>query len=137
MSLMILYVPFVAGLAMLVVLFAIWLKGIRSYSNVVVWLAAGVSVAQLFTGLFLTVAPPEEQPGIGVVLIVMAVITVIATSRVYNSMRGQMNNSVADPTKKIAKMITDYNDELIRTTDIVERNRIKHQIDKLKGDLKS
>ena len=118
---------------MLIALLVIRLKGIRSNSKAMILLAAGVSLGQLSGGLALL----TKQPSLGFAMIFMAIITVVATVVVYSNPRPQRNNAGEEATKKIEKMIVDYNQVLLRTTDIVERQRIKSQIDKLKGDLKN
>ena len=132
MNPILLYIPIAAGLAMLVALLVIRLKEVRSNAKAIMIVAAGVSVVQLFGGLFFV----ATQPGIGIVSIVMALITMFAAVRVYNTMRPQWNNAEG-PSRKIEKMIKDYNDVLIHTTNIIERERIKSEISKLKQDLNS
>lgn len=132
MNPMLLYIPLVAGSAMLVALLIIWLKEIRSNLKAVVLLAAGVSVVQFLSGLLFAASHPE----VGAVSIFMAMIISFATVRIYNSLRPHWKNA-EDAPGKIEKMIKDYNDVLTHTTNIIERERIKNQIAKLNEDRKN
>jgi hypothetical protein len=135
MKLMLLYVPFASGLAILVALLVIRLKRIRSNFPLVAWITAGVVVAQLSTGLFFVVLPPRNEFVMGIVLISMAITDIIAAILVYNRIQPTGQFAGEHPTEKIGKIIKDYNDELNLTTTIIERERIKNEIDKPNEDL--
>lgn len=132
---MLFYLPFVAGLAVLIALFVIGIKRIRSNFDAVVWIASGVVVALLATGLFLSIIPPSNLPLGGYILIATAISIIIVIAQVYRSLRTHHENANKHSIAKVQKLISDYNNELIRTTDIMERERLKHEIDKLKEDL--
>ncbi|HEX8060793.1 MAG TPA: hypothetical protein VF473_07645, partial [Cyclobacteriaceae bacterium] len=124
------YVPFVAGLLMLAVLLVIRIKRIKGYSLNIIWIASGVIVVQLFTGISLAIVPPGEQPNLGFVMIFMAVITIIATITVYRTLQSPNKFHEETPPKKIEKMISDYSDVMNQTTDLIERGKLKAPAEK-------